>query len=92
MFVLVLLLSIVAYGILMTALLHPSLRLDWDILLRVFFRPSFAVFGEPGIESFERMFSFQISYYSSIGVGGGRARRAAAPQLGRSPCHSGNFF
>ena len=68
MFMLVLSVSIISYGIFMTALLHPHLHLDWDILLRVLFRPSFAVFGDPGIESFERMFPIDIYFYSSMSL------------------------
>ena len=53
MFMIVFLVSIMGYGLFMTALLHPEAKLDWTILLHILFRPSLVLIGEPGVESFE---------------------------------------
>ena len=49
------LVSILGYGLFMTALLHPNAKLDWMVLFHVLFRPYLLLVGDPGIESFESM-------------------------------------
>lgn len=53
MFMVIFLVSILGYGLFMTALLHPEAKLDWTILFHILFRPSLVLIGEPGVESFE---------------------------------------
>ena len=54
MFLIVFLVTILGYGLFMTALLHPEASLDWTVLFHILFRPSLVLIGEPGIESFQR--------------------------------------
>ena len=54
MFLIVFLVTILGYGLFMTALLHPEASLDWTVLFQILFRPSLMLIGEPGIEYFQR--------------------------------------
>jgi len=53
MFLIVFLVTILGYGLFMTALLHPEASLDWTVLFQILFRPSLMLIGEPGIEYFQ---------------------------------------
>ena len=53
MFLIVFLVSIIGYGLFMTALLHPEAKFDWTVLFHILFRPYLVIIGEPGVESFE---------------------------------------
>ena len=53
-FFVVVIVSIVAYGIFMTAMLHPPSDPWGPFLFNILFRPYLLLVGETGIESFER--------------------------------------
>ena len=53
--VMVLILSI-AHGVFMHSLLFPSSLPSWKILFSVLFRPYLLLFGELGLESYERKY------------------------------------
>ena len=61
-FLVVVLVSVFGYGIFMTAMLFPEAKFNGEVLFHIFFRPYLILFGEPGIESFEREIMLVFSY------------------------------
>ena len=53
-FLVVLLIAVVGYGVFMTALLFPDSPPSWNVLFHVIFRPYLLMFGEMGLEQYER--------------------------------------
>ena len=52
-FLIVVIVSVIGYGVFMTALLHPDTAIDGHVLLFVLLRPYLLLFGESGLEHFE---------------------------------------
>ena len=57
-FLVVVVVSIVAYGIFMAGMLHPRFDSVGATMFNILFRPYLLLVGEAGIESFEREVSF----------------------------------